>query len=606
MQRLFLLCAALVCAFSIVPTTPTHAATSGRRITIDARVGYANTYFAESWTPVTLTIAGGDAPQPVRVEWVVTADAQPTITWQRDLVVDPAQPTVVDTVMVLPSYARSIIVRVRADGDIVASTQIDAQVAAGVVNLVVADQTTLADAFTNTIKEDGSGGVVRVIPAAALPSTVTALQGVNTILIADTSQLTPAQLAALRVWVGVGGRLAFSGVAPAPFADIAPFSLTSGSNSTTLTPALPRAVTIPAVAPHPDAVSMHSDTPLLYRRDVGRGQVIQSALAVGDTDAWSGQYWYWQPVLAGTVNPYAATMPLPATNAVFDPLVMSLTVPAVQQPAPWFLFLIAVGYIILVGPVTFFVLKRRNQLDAAWLTIPVTAAVVAVVLVGTVYVSRGTSPRLYGLQVIQLDAHAATAYTTTTVGVYAPFRTTFAVSAPASNTLQQLAFATPGGVGSVSAVDGTLTVPAPIGSMRFVTTSSVAPAPLTVSHTLTRSPDLLHGSLRLTGVPLRDAYLQIGSFAQALGDLEAGTDVRVDITQNTPMFPCGVPDTQGDMVSVQRVYEHITGPCGAVNAQLDGRATLYGWISQPTEWPTVAGVPYTDQRQFVAITLNVP
>lgn len=582
----------------------THAA-APQRVIIDARVGFDNTYFADSWTPVTITIAGGTAPQDVRVEWVVTADSQPTITWQRDLRIDPATPTSIDTVMVLPSYARSIIARVRADGSVIASTQIDAQVAPGPINLVVADTTTVGTAFRNTTKEDGLTGVVRVIPPAHLPSAVTALQGVNTILIGDTAQLSPAQFSALRLWVGLGGRLAISGAAPAALADIAAFVPGTAPVQTGAAPTLPSGVRPLAVDPHPAASAMHSDTTLLWRRDIGRGQFIQSALSLADTDGWSGQYWYWQPVLAGTINAYAATMTLPVTSAIFDPFITSLTVPAIQQPAPWLLFVIAVVYILLVGPVTYLVLKRRNQLDRAWVTIPITAALVTVALIGGVYLSRGTSPRLYGLRILQQDAASPTAYSATTVGIYAPFRTTFTVTAPDSLTLQHLSTSMPGSAAGVAAVDATVAVPATIGSMQFVTSSAVQPAPVSVSHTLVRRPDLLHGTFRVQGVTLQDAYLQIGSFAQALGTVAPDQDIRIDITQDTPQFPCAIPSAD-DVLSTQRVYEHITGPCGAVNAQLDGRAVLYGWMDQADAWPTVSDVPYTAQRQLVIVTLNIP
>jgi hypothetical protein len=205
---------------------------------------------------------------PVTIEWVVTADSQPTITWRRALALQAGTPVTIDTVMVMPSSARSIIARVRSSEGIIASTQIDAQVAVGQLNVIVADQTTLAATFTAAASKDGSTPVVRTIRAAALPTNIIALQGVNTILISDTSVLTDAQLRTLRLWCELGGRLVIAGPAGAMLGPIAPFVIdptlpavtTLGSAAA---PALPSTVRIPAVRALPDATQVHAGSPLL-------------------------------------------------------------------------------------------------------------------------------------------------------------------------------------------------------------------------------------------------------------------------------------------------------------------------------------------------------
>jgi hypothetical protein len=60
------------------------------------------------------------------------------------------------------------------------------------------------------------------------------------------------------------------------------------------------------------------------------------------------------------------------------------------------------------------------------------------------------------------------------------------------------------------------------------------------------------------------------------------------------------------MMSIQRVYEQLTGPCGATNQALDGRVMLYGWAPLSGAFPDISGLPYSDQRQVVVVTLNVP
>lgn len=605
--RIFII--AIICLVAL----PHHvAAQVTNRVSITTAVGYDNVFFADSWTPVRITIDEIPVDMPVTIEWVVTADAQPTITWQRALALKAGTPITIDTVMVMSSSARSIIARVRSTEGIIASTQIDAQVAAGQLNVIVADQTTLATTFTSAVSQDGSTPIVRTIRADALPTNIIALQGVNTLLVSDIGALNDAQVRSLRLWCELGGRLVIAGPAGDMLGAIAPFVIDPSLPAVTTlgsaaAPALPSTVRIPAVRAHPDATQVHAGSPLLWQRAIGRGTVFQSALALADSDGWSGQYWYWQPILTPTDYMYMATITLPSTNSVFDPFMTSLTVASVQQPTPWLLFLIALVYIGIIGPVTYLILKRRNQLDAAWVTIPVTAVVYTIIIIGSVYVSRGTTPQVYGLRIVQQAADSPDGYATTTSGVYAPFRTTFVAQATGVSSMQKLSFTSDTvAVSSDDTDTSRLMLAADIGSMQFVTTSQYIPAPLSVSTALKTTPDLLHGTIRLAGQPLSDAYLQIGSFAQSLGTITPGRDVAIAITQSSPSFPCDIPSPAGHMVSIQAVYERITGPCGAVNQPLERRAVLYGWTPVSGNMPDISGLPYADQRQLVVVTIVLP
>ena len=75
------------------------AAQTVQRVGITTIVGYDNMYFADSWTPVRITISDSPIAMPVTIEWVVTADAQPTITWRRAVDLTPGTPLIIDTAL---------------------------------------------------------------------------------------------------------------------------------------------------------------------------------------------------------------------------------------------------------------------------------------------------------------------------------------------------------------------------------------------------------------------------------------------------------------------------------------------------------------------------
>ena len=595
----------------LTPIAPVVHAQS--RVDISARVGFVNTYSVDAVTPVQLTITGDNQDRSVVVEWVITNDTGSHVTWQRAVTL-PAQSSKQLTFgSVIPGYARSIVARVRTDDQIIASTMINAEAAGSPLNVVVATDTNLLATLASTAFPDGSTPLIRIIPPEQLPSEVTSLQGIFTLFIDDPQILTPAQTNAVILWMNLGGRVVLAGNASGEWASLAaiqidpsqPMAATMAAN---MPKSWPKNLQLPAITPHPDAVAVSERAPLLWSRSIGRGELFQSVVPFGATRGWDGQSWYWQPVVSPVYPAAFTTVGFPPAGSANDPLMYGINIPALNHPAPGLIFGLIVLYIIVVGPITYQILKRRNALDRAWVSIPIVALVVTLSLAATGWVVRGNNTLVYALSTIQQRSDASTAFAATSLGVYTPFRSNIRITSKPGNPLAPLYDNQNLPLGVVNDTDNSSSVSytSDIGDVHYFQSTAIIPAPVQLSHHLVYRAGSLDGDITVTGIPLSDAVLLHGSFSQALGNIAVNKPMSVHIDSTSSSFPCDAPNESQATFNVLRIYEQVAGPCGAVNALPDNRVVLYGWSDSPIDLAQVQDHSVSAQRQLVIVTLTIP
>jgi len=302
------------------------------------------------------------------------------------------------------------------------------------------------------------------------------------------------------------------------------------------------------------------------------------------------------------------TVGFPPAGSANDPLMYGINIPALNHPAPGLIFGLIVLYIIVIGPITYQVLKRRKALDMAWVSIPVTALVVTLLLAVTGWVVRGNNTLVYALSTIQQQSDADTAFVATSLAVYTPFRTTIQITSNQGASLAPLYDNQNMSVGVVNDADGTNRVryTSGIGDVHYFQSTTTIPAPLQISQRLVYRGGSLDGDITVTGIPLSDAVLLHGTFSQVLGNIATNTPINVHIDSTSSSFPCDAPNDDQATFNVLRIYEQVAGPCGAVNALPENRVVLYGWSDMPLDLPQTSDHPISDKRQLVIMTFTIP
>jgi hypothetical protein len=441
--------------------------------------------------------------------------------------------------------------------------------------------------------------VVRLQPEL-LPETAMALSGINALFIHDiaTADLSDAQRRALALWVRLGGSLVVSGgvtaertvpglqdLLPVTVGDLEPGIpldvLARGQNAPTNAPELDITTTINRVQLRPDAEALDPSN-LLTVHSVGAGRVIFSAFDIEVLRTWTGTPDLWANVLDATPS-IALASAFRWQNRNMLPNVLEL--PELQLPSFWVILLFILGYIIAVGPLNFFILRRIRRIDLAWLTIPATVIVFVVATYSTSFVLRGVTPQVLQVTVVQGFEGVPSSKATSFMGVFSPRR----------------------GVYTIEFADETL-----ISSGRF-DTNRFSEAPLRWTDSGTRLVDMLvdvsslrsfiveqrmesplqirsdlrHGAQEIVGsvqnastLPLHNALLIADDSVQELGTLEPGATQEIALELGLQDYSAwqDTPTTEQDTATM---FNRNTMMTTLIDVSRFGASNFGGFVATP-------------------------
>ncbi len=409
-----------------------------------ARAGFDGFYKSGQWVPVYVTLSNSSS----LVEGTVQIVTNPASSSER-LVYDapvslPTQSKKLVTLYVqAPNFTNTLQVEfLDENGELVVETATNSlsqllpdALLYGVVTPEPGEFGFLEN-VTGTYKE----AKVAFLSLEELPETAVPWNNLDVLIIhdSDTGQLTPAQKEALNAWVDTGGQLVLTGGAnwqktTAVFGDKLPVTI-SGSESVDDLPALVTAVGEPFRDPGPYVITnsslargellFHQDgLPILARQSQGRGSVYFLALdpALAPLQDWDGSELFWASMAAqvpgqslwsaGPQNGYAAK------NA-------AASLPSVSLPSAWQLGGLLLVYIVIMGPVNYWMLKRRNKLERAWLTIPALVLVFSGIAYLVGFQIRGTTVLVNQMAVAYSTVDSEYARVYSLLGLFSPQRST--------------------------------------------------------------------------------------------------------------------------------------------------------------------------------------
>lgn len=422
------------------------------------------------------------------------------------------------------------------------------------------------------------GGTVSVaqITLADIPSTGPALNDVDALVLDDTptATLSAAQRRTLLAWVSSGGQLVLGGGASAAqtlsgFADLAPVAL-SGAVVLDVGAALApwsrsgTADNAPVAIGRPAAGSIvrlrAGNVPLVVDRPFGDGWITFLAMSAQTPTLQNapGGVAVWEHILTGSrhgLDSVQAT-PQPGTFAQSSAV---YSLPQTALPSGQLLAWLIFGYILVVGPVNYLLMRRLDRRELLWLTIPV----VSMLFAGGAYLlARQLKGSDILVNTVTIARHspgpAATSATTVdgAVGIFSPGRSSYtiqiggglAVTAldPTFNTTSrsnsQLTVVSEGSATLLPEVHvekwsmQAFAVRGTVGE----TGDLLAPSPVEASLTITGST--VTGSIRNSGnQALQDVILAIGNDNATLSDLLPGEQRDVRLVLSGSVAPVSPP-----------------------------------------------------------------
>jgi hypothetical protein len=436
----------------LLTATPVHAASS---VEIDARPLLGGRYQVSGWAAISVSLVNEGEP----TEGYLTAETRAGV--MRRYVEMPAGARKSVTLYVQPeAFQRRITVRYEEpNGATEAVVEVRVFEQAGGHVAVVGDGAGTLRPQLLAVGADGRPEPIG-LAVADIPERPEPLGGLSGIVwAADSTGLNDAQRRSLERWVTDGGQLVVLGggdwqARTDRLAGLLPLDSLGGRDGVPQaalaawagveSPAVDVATTITG-SPLPGArvlARAEDGTPLLSLRPVGAGRVILvgSDLATDAHRGWDGAPGLWSRLLVSTTaleQFWGDGIPLreEADNAMSQALG---NLPALAVPPAELLLAVIVGYILLIGPISYVVLRRLDRRELAWISAPLLVVLFTACSYGIGSTMKGGDVIVNQISLIRSSEGGTAAMVQAYAGVFSPERATFDLTVEADALMGRL------------------------------------------------------------------------------------------------------------------------------------------------------------------------
>lgn len=619
-----LLFISILAAVSIFPV-----AAQGSGISLTIKAGFDGYYKDAMWIPVSITLAndGPDVSGVIRIA-APRYDGS-TVEYTRPVEMPSGSRKEVHMYVSVEGYVSKIGVVFTSGSDQLAtnSARITQLSGSDLLYGVLASSPSAFNVLTRIDPINGQGRVAQ-LSLNDLPPASVAWRALDALIISDvdTGQLSPEQKDALSAWVSGGGRLVIAGGSnwqkvAAGLSALLPLTPTGSQSVTGLGPLAAfayddvpgRAVLVTTGELQPGAVSLvgsaDNNTPLIAERTLGYGRVdfLTFDPSLDPVKNWSGLEGVFRSILsvsnerpgwAGSYrNWYNAGE---AVNAI----------PGIGLPHVLQVCVFLGGYIIVIGPLNYFILRRFKRRELAWITIPAIVLLFASITYIASFGLRGTRATLHRLTVAQVWENSDWAQVESLVGIFSPRRAEYDLQVDGDLLLRPLPSDTYYGAVDTS-LDGASIeqtdkatirhVRVDVGAIKPFVAQGQIVAPRFVSelqYSVTGPGPELEGTVtNLSTLTLHDAVVLAFSGFQRVGDVAPGEEVKVNIPlssnratwtvqSQTQILPSGVPVSSlyssGYYSGYDSTIENILGTASYYDdREIYRRYSLLTWLFDP-------------------------
>jgi len=419
--------------------------------------GLGGSYRAESWVPlrVTLTHAGAPVRAELRARFRLYGEGATECRLPpRDLAAGANEAHTLYIRAPETYTGHALIVDLLRDGRKLTSTEPPLRLAGPEAYLVAGVGRPEATAFLNALTTvqlrprpgsplARSGQMVNAPPVvglltpAALPDRWQALQGADLVVLAGVGEreLSSEQAGALRDYLTAGGTLVVTGglnwnrLATPFYRDLLPIRVSASAVAPGWRKGPRSAIPIATGAATPDARVLESAGrwPLVAERPYGLGRVVFTAFdcSTEPMASWRGLRDFWKDLLTGPRRASLIDAARPGSEArgwgPYEVLADApYSVPQLDIPAFYMVALFLAGYILVLVPGNYFLLKRRDRREWAWLTTPLIVLAFSAGAYGIGYALKGGRTRAVQVGLLETRAGAQAGRLLAYTGLFSP------------------------------------------------------------------------------------------------------------------------------------------------------------------------------------------
>lgn len=589
---------------------------SKNTVTLSAELGFDGYYKDSKWTQIKVTASSKD--KEIHGSISLSSKSQP-YTYERPIVI-PAGQTVTSIIEV-----PGLLVNNQMSVELLANNEI-------LKKVTPSKSTQMAGILIGTIGDPGlfqffstknMGNAVNVVRPMQSSDIVTAsgLEAMDVLVVNNLSSntLTSKQINVIRKWVEMGGTLIIGSspkqaAALEAFGDMLPFHAngekqiqTDAFSGFSVNPPKGGTLSISNVENIKGTILVQDEGSILAASNsIGAGHVLQTAFDLGaeQLTSWRDYQDFWARLLVfvqpkwskGVVN----------NTPIWNLSNASQYLPQLKFPSLGIMAVGVTGYVLLAGPLVYFVLRRKDKREWAWVVLPAFAVLVSagVLITGKAERVEGAINQAAGIVEIA-NPH------------FAKVEASHSITVPKGGDYQIVSSADYGSLqpmsnGSVGDSSNTFVSSGPdqkqtinYKSVEYMTLRSA------VVKGSIQNAGYIEGSLRyqnhiLEGTiinrsrfNLHDVRVLMGSRVVVLPDLPTGKSQQVKIlldehpltrSQNVSSYPREVLPVGIDTTSINQRYYQIMEYSALTHPFVNGTITLLGWTEDSIDMVSVQGV----------------
>ncbi|MBI3243859.1 MAG: hypothetical protein HYZ49_16370 [Chloroflexi bacterium] len=576
--RFFLI---IILAVLVLSPAANSANAQANSVAITVRAGFDGFYEDAQWIPVRITLS--NTGSDINGEVVVAAPRYDgtTAEYVRPVEMPAGSRKEVFMYVTVEGYVSKITVLYRNGRDVLgnASARVTQTSPSDLIYGVLASSPSTYNILGDIDPVNGQARVA-TLTVEDLPPAAQAWRGLDVLIISDidTGLLNAEQKDALKAWLSSGGRL-ITVAGPnwqklaAGLADILPIVPTG---TRTLSSFATLGSYASDVAPGGSLISATGDlqsssavvvsaggVPLVAERLYGYGKSILFTFdpALSPIKNWRGIEGVYRNVLAVSTdrpgwsstyrNWYNAGE---AVNAI----------PGIGLPHPLQVCTFLGGYVFVIGPLNYVLLRRLKRRELAWITIPSMVLLFTAITYIAGFGLRGTRPTLHRLTVAQVWENSDRAQIESLIGIFSPRRSEYDLQVdgdmllrplPSDTYYRSVNLSLDGAQMEQSDASFVRHVRVDVGAITPFVAQGQAAAPRftsSLTYSISSSRSALEGTItNQSDLTLRDAVVLSAGGAQRVGDIEPGSSVTAkvsltatrasSISQNTTqILPVGI------------------------------------------------------------------
>jgi hypothetical protein len=450
-----------------------------------------------------------------------------------------------------PSFGQQLEVVLASEANVIARQKVAITIhdpGQLLVGVVAENAPPISGALSLPAVQNQQPALVVPLGVADLPTRIEAWSALDRLIWqdVDAASLSTEQVTALRGWLALGGRLIIVGgtngigslagfpdailpYRPTATVDVAPASLRS------LVGLPPKDATdVPAMAGtlvRGRALATSGDRTVAAQASYGSGSV--TILGMDPTVGWVAEATARQSLWPALIPPRSEGTPAISDDSQIVGAVGNL--PALSLPPLSGLLLLLFGYVVLIGPLNYLVLRRIDRREWAWVTMPVLIVGFAVGSYAIGNALRGSSIIVNEVAIVRGAPDAVEGTAQAYLGVFSPSRGTYQVAVPGGALLSAPISGDlfGGQSASLDVVQGdpsrVRNLAVGFGSLRTIRAESQVTAPK-IHAELSLTDGILTGTLRNDGTTtLERPAIVLGGNVKTFQDLAPGGAVPVSL-----------------------------------------------------------------------------